>query len=224
MKQLAMLVLFFVFSGSAFAQSAPPIEVFLIVDNGAGHQFTKESDAVRQGLFRQLVEMGRNKQRRNAKINIITTVRPRIVWAGKPFDIEDHAESIEQKISYDGKGCTDLVGAFQQIDLGLRSTTAKEVWVFIWSSLIDTGRPCDLSSVKLPQSPPSSIDFSGLAANKMIKRIFFLGVHHEQYKTWFPALERVGMMIRSRKGELFYTMAVMGETQSEVENIDLRRQ
>lgn len=84
--------------------------------------------------------------------------------------------------------CNNLEGAFKALEANLEQLERqgyKEVYVLVFSSLIDTPRPCNgVVNLKLPQLPPP-LDLNAILTDReSLKAVNFFWVNPHQRAVW----------------------------------------
>lgn len=192
-----------VLGSPAPAAEPPPLSVQVIVDQSALLQKPAEASKFQKRLLHHLTELRKRRGTENAEIRIVSVNDPRNLWVGSPRDLF-HGRALLPLLDVVDNGCADLAGAFEQVRTNLRLRPGAEVRVYVFSSLIHTGAPCDRSEINLPQPPPAGLDLTFLA--ETARALKFYWVHPLQEEPWTDFLEKQGFLERQRRGQLAFAL------------------
>jgi hypothetical protein len=166
------------------------ISIQFVVDNSGARQGAAD-DPLKRLLF-HLSELRKSRHFQNATINIVSQNQPRNLWVGTPMELFRNGREVLGKIVPVVNGCSDLVGALlDQVQLNLEMQKPSKAYVFVFSSLIHTGSPCNEVTIELPQAVPKNLDVTFLAKSEISVR--FLWVHSLQVKPWLEAVRKAGL-------------------------------
>ena len=146
-------------------------------------------------LLGHLKGLTRKRRYANARIDVISTSFGRSVWIGSPRDLKrgPHAEALIPHTESHKNYCNNLPGAFAELQSNLQQLERQnyqEIIVIVFSSLIDTPRPCENTvELTLPQMPPPMDINAILTSSKAIRSITFYWSNPHQKKIWTDMLE-----------------------------------
>lgn len=108
----------------------------------------------------------------------------------------DRAQNLVEAIKSEDTRCNNLPGAFKELRSNvqqLERSGVDEVHVIVFSSLIDTPRPCPENlKITLPQTPPVDGDIVGvLTGSPSIRSIAFYWISPHQKRVWEEFLQPV---------------------------------
>ena len=170
------------------ASSTKTIQV--IVDNSGTLQHVQEGLRSEHRLFYNLTELRKKSSYREALINVISLNNPRNIFEVTPNQLFRRGAELVPRLNVIKDGCSDIVGAFERVKENVRLKGTTDVEVYVFSSLIHTGAPCDNAVIELPQEAPKDLDLSFLKNAK----VRFLWVHHLQKGPWLELLSRSGLL------------------------------
>jgi len=175
---------------SSAVLGAPPAKTIqVVVDNSGTLQHAQEGAQNERQLLYHLAELRKKGAGRDALINVIALNNPRNIFEGTPSQLFKRGAELVPKLNVLKDGCSDFQGAFERVRENVRLSQAREVEVYVFSSLIHTGAPCDNAVIQLPQAAPTELDLSFLKDAK----VRFLWVHHLQKGPWLELLGRAGL-------------------------------
>lgn len=194
------IVFFLTCLHAASAVQAGPVErklaIEVIIDDSGTLTEPEKAQAFKLQLFAHLQNLRKKRRYASARIEVISTAYGRSVWIGTPRDLKgSRASTLVPKIEAHADYCNNLPGAFSELETSLADLEQRgyeEIWVIVFSSLIDTPRPCrDNMSIELPQLPPP-LDFARiLTQSPAVRKIAFYWVNPFQKRPWFETLEPV---------------------------------
>jgi len=168
------------------------ISIQLIIDNSGARQGAAD-DPLKRLLF-QVSELRKSRHLQNATINIVSQNQPRNLWVGTPGELFRNGREVLGKIAPVVNGCSDLVGALEQVQLNLELQKPSKAYVVGFSSLIHTGAPCEGATIDLPQPAPKNLELSFLAKPSIFVR--FMWAHSLQVKPWLEGTPPVKAALR----------------------------
>lgn len=190
MKSL-ILTLLLTAAAPSFAQDHPPAIQILMDDSGVlleGY----DAQHYKLLLLGQLKTLASRRATSIVQIDVISTSLGRTIWSGTPMTLRRdlaRAQELVDAIRADGERCNNLPGAFAELRsnlMQLERSGASEVHVLIFSSLIDTPRPCSATTrIELPQLPPVEGNINGtLTSTAIVNDISFYWVSPHQKRVW----------------------------------------
>ena len=185
------LCLSLVFFWTIPAQADSKISIVVLLDNSAALRNDLEAEEFKKFLFFHLTELRKRHATKRARINIISINNPRNLWTGTATDLFRNGKEVLKHIPIVKNGCSDLSGAFLQIGLNLQRRPVDRIRVYVFSSLIHTGAPCDGKKIELPQTAPDDLDLSFLADRATSIRFYW--VSHLQVKPWLAHMRGSGI-------------------------------
>ena len=189
MKHL-LLTLLLILSAPVLAQEIIALE--LIIDDSGVLLDAGSAQTTKMMLLAHVKALATKRAGAHAKINVISTSLGRTVWSGTPLELRRdplRAQALVDAITADPARCNNLPGAFAE----LRSNLAQHeregvhgVQVVVFSSLVDTPRPCgDITRIPLPQMPPAEGDINGaLSKPANLRSLAFFWVSPHQKRVW----------------------------------------
>jgi len=191
MKYLSIVILVFCFTSTAFAKGTTTTIQVIMDDSGVLIE-PSEADKYKMHILSQLKKLTRKREFSHAQIDVISSSIGRTVWSGTPSDLKRkpvRALALVNAIKSVKENCNNLSGAFNELASNLRAlkregiTTAS---IIIFSSLIDTPRPCDkTTTIELPQMPPVQGDINkALSSFEGTRSINFYWVSPHQTNVW----------------------------------------
>ena len=201
---LVAMALFFT-PGISGAWGDPPKKVAFIVvldDSGAyDKRMAKRADRNKLKFLQQFADLKKRKKTRNAVIDIISSSTGSTELVTQPKSMGLNWKQIEAVMKGKPERCNNLARTFTTLDSSIRQYEDEqydEIYVYIFSSLIDVPAPCDqVTNLVLPQKPPL-IDVNNdgktdlgaiLTRSPKVKTIIFYGVKAEQYCPWIDVLK-----------------------------------
>lgn len=176
----------------ATAESKKLIQI--VIDNSGALQ-NSETGQRTQSAWLQLIsrEMQRGAGRNNL-VHIVTTHNPRTVWEGRGSALlRSYKLLVEPEIKQVTDGCNELGAALKRVRQHVARNLADEIEIYVFSSLIPTGAPCDKIRIQLPQPVPATIDLRSLIQPELT-RLSFLWAEENQEVVWADFIERSGML------------------------------
>ena len=187
------IVLFTIFciSASAFAKDTQTT-IQIIMDDSGVLINPVEADQYKMQLLSHLKQLTRKRQFSRAHIDVINTSIGRTIWSGTPSDLKrkaKHTQSLVDSVKTNPANCNNLSGSFIELASNLRALKRQgfiKAHVIVFSSLIDTPRPCnEITSITLPQTPPVQGDINqALSSFKGMQSISFYWVSPHQMRVW----------------------------------------
>lgn len=170
------------------------IAIQLVVDDSGLLTSPQEADLLKQRLLAQLKSLLKRREYAGARLDVITTSHGRTRWIGELKDLKDHerALALVELMPSKPDHCNSLGQSFTALGNNIRQRTAEgftHIHVLVFSSLIDTGGPCDdVVVITLPQLPPEMDISAELTARETVKRVSFFWVNPHQIRIWSEKL------------------------------------
>jgi hypothetical protein len=190
------------------------IAIFVVIENGGVVTDRKTAETSVNFLLGELIKLRRRKATRKALVHIILSANPtEVTWSGTPEQLFQQGHSVLELIKFKDT-CSDLVLAWNQVDLTKRITMPDEVRLIGIGPMINASFPCDEgdTTIKLPQPAPSGLKFAKLA--KEATQIKLLNVHADQDEVYLTYLDRAGVTARAQKGELDFDLMDAARTRA----------
>lgn len=189
MKALLLLILAAV-AAPSFAQERVAIE--LLIDESGVLLDPQEAQSYKLMLLAHLKALAARRAGANAQVEVISTSLGRTVWSGTPLMVRrdpERAQALVNAVTADPGRCNNLPGAFLELKSNLAQLErdgVSAVHVVVFSSLVDTPRPCgDVKTITLPQMPPADGDLNGtLTGAQRIRSVSFFWVSPHQKRVW----------------------------------------
>lgn len=207
MKAL-ILSLLVALSTNALAQERIAVEI--LIDDSGVLLDAEAAQSHKLMLLAHLKTLATKRAGANAKVEVISTAFGRTVWSGTPLAIRRNparAQALVDAIASDPGRCNNLPGAFAELRSNLAQLDREGVHaahIIVFSSLVHTKRPCDdLTTITLPQLPPTEGDIAGaLASSPNVRSVSFFWVSPHQRIVWeqfltpaFTALRNAGARV-----------------------------
>lgn len=191
MKHLTLLIFIVCISNSAFATGTTTTIQIIMDDSGVLIE-PSEAEQYKMQLLSHLKQLVRKREFSRAHIDVISTSIGRTIWSGTPSDLKRkpvRALALVNSIKSVPENCNNLVGAFNELASNLRALKRQGIskaHVIMFSSLIDTPRPCDkTTSITLPQLPPVKGNINkALTSFDGTRSISFYWVSPHQINIW----------------------------------------
>ncbi len=189
MKALLTVILLFC-AAPVVAQDKLAIE--LVIDDSGVLLEPAEAQSYKLMLLAHVKALAVKRAGAYARVNVISTSLGRTVWSGTSLSLRRdplRAQALVDSITADPARCNNLPGAFAELAGNLAQHEREgvsSVQVVIFSSLVDTPRPCgELTHITLPQMPPADGDTNGaLMRSALIRSVAFLWVSPHQKRVW----------------------------------------
>jgi len=165
--------------------------IIVVLDNSAALQGVDLAEGLKKQLLFQVTELRKKSELRQAAVRIVSVNNPRVLWSGTPMELFRNGGALLSRIGVVKNGCADILGALDHVRLIIELEQPVRVDLYVFSSLIHTGSPCDKVSITLPQPAPEQLDLSFLSNEKTRIRFYF--VHHLQLRPWHEMLKRIGL-------------------------------
>ena len=196
MKISITLLILFCFSTAVFARGTHTTIQIIIDDSGVLID-PIEADKYKLLLLSHLKGLTRKREFARAHIDVISTSIGRTIWSGVPSDLKrkpERALALVNAIRSNPENCNNLPGAFMELASNINALERQgftSAHVIVFSSLIDTPRPCsDTTQITLPQPPPLEGEINQtLSAYNSIHSIAFYWVSPHQKRVWEEFLE-----------------------------------
>ncbi len=199
---LAMMMASFLFiPGHGMAKDRPKVAVLIAFDDsGSWQESSKEADQMKVAFIKQLLNLKKRRKTRHAQIDFISTSTGGSELTLEPMLLAENWNAIEPLIKGKPNRCNNLVKAFQTIRsaiLEYDQEGMEEIYIYIFSSLINLPAPCDKNNhLFLPQKPPVvDLDQNGtndlqeiLTRSSKVKTVLIYGVKGEQFDGWYELL------------------------------------
>jgi len=197
MKFLIPLILILGFTNPASAQQVQETTIQIIMDDSGVLIDAEEADQFKMQLFSQMKKLVRKREFSKAHIDVISTSTGRTVWSGTPSDLKrqpERALALVNAIKSSPENCNNIPGAFAELSSNLKAIKRqnfKSVHIIVFSSLIDTPRPCDKTTqIVLPQLPPVKANVNAaLSSYDTIRSITFFWISPFQKAGWEEYLD-----------------------------------
>lgn len=186
------LVILFIFSivnpPLSLAQSRE-IAFEIVMDDSGVLTDAAEAEKYKLSMLGHLKALNNIRRFSQARIDVISTAYGRSMWIGSPRDLNSpRAAELLDYIQPKLDQCNNLEGAFKALEANLEQLERqgyKEVYVLVFSSLIDTPRPCNgVVNLKLPQLPPP-LDLNAILTDReSLKAVNFFWVNPHQRAVW----------------------------------------
>lgn len=186
------LVILFIFSivnpPLSLAQSRE-IAFEIVMDDSGVLTDAAEAEKYKLSMLGHLKALNNIRRFSQARIDVISTAYGRSMWIGSPRDLNSpRAAELLDYIQPKPDQCNNLEGAFKALEANLEQLERqgyKEVYVLVFSSLIDTPRPCNgVVNLKLPQLPPP-LDLNAILTDReTLKAVNFFWVNPHQRAVW----------------------------------------
>ncbi len=191
MKLLPLLILAFCISSTVLAKGTQTTIQIIMDDSGVLIE-PNEADRYKMHMLSQLRKLTRKREFSHAHIDVISTSIGRTVWSGSPSDLKRkpvRALALVNSIKSVPDNCNNLPGAFNELASNMRALKRQgftKAHVIVFSSLIDTKRPCDkTTSITLPQMPPVKGNINqALSSFEGTRSIDFYWVSPHQMSVW----------------------------------------
>jgi len=157
----------------------------------------KQAEKYKLLILTHLKQLTRKRELAHAHIDVISSSIGRTVWSGTPSDLKQkpaRALALVNAIKAKSENCNNLSGSFAEVKSNLKSLQRQgftKAHVIMFSSLIDTPRPCnETTSITLPQTPPlqGNINVS-LTSSNIVRGISFYWVSPHQKNVWEEFIE-----------------------------------
>ncbi|MBK6895820.1 MAG: hypothetical protein IPH06_04440 [Alphaproteobacteria bacterium] len=185
-----LLTLLLLVSAPLFAQDKIALE--LIIDDSGVLLDAGSAQTSKMMLLAHLKALASKRAGAHARVNVISTSLGRTVWSGTPLELRRdplRAQALVDAITADPARCNNLPGAFAELKSNLAQHEREGVHgvqVVIFSSLVDTPRPCSaITHITLPQMPPEDGDINGaLLGSANLRSLAFFWVSPHQKRVW----------------------------------------
>lgn len=185
-----ILLLMLAASVPVFAQERIAIE--LLIDDSGVLLDPQDAHGYKMMLLAHLKALATRRAGANARIEVISTALGRTVWSGTPLMVRrdpERAQALVAAVTADPGRCNNLPGTFLELKSNLAQLErdgVSAVHVVIFSSLVDTPRPCgEVKTITLPQMPPADGDLNGtLSGAQRIRSVSFFWVSPHQKRVW----------------------------------------
>ncbi len=199
-----LLTLMLMLSAPVLAQEKIAIE--LIVDESGVLLDAGSAQTTKMMLLAHLKALATKRAGAHARVNVISTSLGRTVWSGTPLELRRdpiRAQALVDAIAADPARCNNLPGAFAELKSNLAQHEREGVHgvqVVVFSSLVDTPRPCsEVTHITLPQMPPAGGDINGaLSGPANLRSVAFYWVSPHQKRVWEEFLEPSFEELRAR--------------------------
>ncbi len=167
-----------------------PVSINVLIDNSATLLNVADAQEVQKLLLHQITQLRKKRETRFAVVNIVSLNDPRNLFVGTPKTLLRNARSLLPKLGVVINGCMDLAGAFEQVRTNVENAQAGRVEVYIVSSMIVTGAPCDSMTINLPHPAPKGLDLAFLTERRSKLRGYW--VNHLQMRPMLDAFRNAG--------------------------------
>lgn len=186
---LALVAMFLVVSGANAATGR--ISVNLIIDNSATLLAVPGAQENLRKLLYHVTKLWDRRAYRDAVVSLVTLNDPRNLFVGSAKDLRRNIDSVWPETGVVINGCSDHEAAFRQVETNVLSQNAERVEIYMLSSLIHSGQPCDEVIIDLPHPMPDGIDLSFLDGRDAKLRIYW--AHHLQIPGGLDLFRRFGL-------------------------------
>ncbi len=179
------------FSASAFARGSSTTLQIIMDDSGV---LVDAENAYKYKLvfLGQLKKLIKKNEYSKAQIDVISTSKGRTIWSDTVSNLKrkpERAQMLVDSLKAAPENCNNLSGAFSELESNLTALERrkyKTAHVIVFSSLIDTPRPCDKTTkVILPQTPPVKSNINAaLSSSGLVRSINFYWVSPHQKRVW----------------------------------------
>lgn len=189
-RQLLLASTMLILSGAVEAEPQKT-SINLLIDNSATLINADEGQEVVLDLLDQVTRLRKDPEMSDATVNVVVLNDPRNVFHGTPKSLHGQAQAVLPRLSRVVNGCMDFLAGLEQIRMNVDQQRPDRVEIYIVSSMIDTGAPCDDMVVELPFPLPEVIDFSFL--DDVEHKVRVLWVHHLQMPYVIAAFQESGL-------------------------------
>ncbi len=191
MKYLNLLIFTFCFSSGVYAKGTTTT-IQVIMDDSGVLINPVEAEQYKMQMLSHLKQLTRKRQYSRAHIDVISSSIGRTVWSGTPSDLKrkpTRALALVNAIKTVPENCNNLSGSFNELASNLRALKRQGITkahVIVFSSLIDTPRPCKTTTtITLPQMPPVQGNINkALSSFEGTRSINFYWVSPHQTNLW----------------------------------------
>ncbi|WP_241086680.1 hypothetical protein [Candidatus Vondammii sp. HM_W22] len=226
MKTLSVIIL--IIALAACSEQTPSLQmqktesIFVLVENGGTIMEEDQEEALNTALhlFQQLTTLGLRKATKNTQIHIVLSALPnRIAWSGTPDQLLTQAEDVKNLITFN-PSFSDLVMAFEQIETTVNLTQPDAIRIYWIGTTIHV--PLQASGdkpieVEVPQEVPSNLALSRLSSRLGALKI--MRVHPDQDQILQAYLTSLGILERTRKGEIDFSLLGEAQTKSRLKTL-----
>jgi predicted peroxiredoxin len=183
-----------IFPGDASALRSPTKSIQVLMGDSGTMANKEEAEKVKMLLLQRIKELSKTRGFRNALLEFISLSSGRTIWVGTPSIMTgEDAEKLVNAIKMKPGRCNKLTRGFDALKSNLENLDhqkrMREVWIIVFSSLIDTPEPCEKTKITLPQVAPVYDFTESLTASGKVKSVSFYWVKEEQFKVWSSALK-----------------------------------
>lgn len=187
----ALIILSILLIVSSARAEEGPVSITILMDNSATLLNVADAQEVQRLLLHKLTQLRKKRATKNALVNIVSLNDPRNLFTGTPKRLLRNGASVLPLLGTVRNGCMDLAGALDQMRTNVEMQNPSRVEVFIVSSMIATGAPCEGMTISLPHPMPQDLDLGFLVERKAKVRVYW--VHHLQMRPAFDAFRNAGL-------------------------------
>ncbi|MBL4682672.1 MAG: hypothetical protein JKY88_18380 [Pseudomonadales bacterium] len=202
-------------------EDTTPPTIFVLIENGGTVAEEDQEEALNTAysLMQQLISLSRRKATRDTQINIVLSATPnRISWSGTPTKLRDDAELVKELIAF-RPTFSDLVMAFDQIETTINLNDPKDLSLYWIGPVIHV--PFQTTSndiqIKVPQDIPAELALINFS--EQLKTLKIYRVHEEQDGTLLTYMRAIGVIERSDRHELDFTLLGAAQTRGSLNNL-----
>ncbi len=182
------------FSGNAFAIKAPSKSIEILMDDSATILNPEAAEKAKFFFLQQIKGLKSKRGFRDARLEVISMSSGKTLWIGSPAMMDgEEAERLINVIKSKENRCNNMVRGFDALKSSLRNLDRRarvnEIWVLIFSPMINTPEPCKTSKIDLPQVVPTYDFVKSLTASEKVRVVSLYWVHERQFDVWEDALK-----------------------------------
>ncbi|AQQ04134.1 hypothetical protein B0E33_11470 [Roseibium algicola] len=208
------VTVFGILPSTVTAKERNEIAIFLVIENGGVVTDRKAAETSINYLLGELVKFRRRRATKHALIHIVLSANPtEVTWSGTPAQLYEQGHTVLELIKFKDT-CSDLVLAWEQVELTTRITMPDEIRLIGVGPMINASFPCDEgdTTIKLPQPAPKKLALAELA--KKASQITLLNVHADQDAVYLNYLQKAGILRRAKKGEIEFDLMDAARTRA----------
>lgn len=182
------------FSVNSFAFKAPSKSIEILMDDSATILNPEAADKAKLFFMQQIKGLKSKRGFRNARLEVISLSSGKVLWLGSPSLMDGkEAERLLNVIKSKKNRCNNMARGFDALKSSLRSLDRRarinEIWVLIFSPMINTPEPCRSSKIDLPQVVPAYDFVKSMTASEKVRVVSLYWVHERQFDVWEDALK-----------------------------------
>ncbi len=175
----------------------------VVLETGVADKQPEVSDPLKDKIFERLAELGNSYRLRDLPLTVITTNTGQPVWSSKVKDLRSVKGNLLRSLTRTRKNkCSNLVPALKSASEAIKMMArqgADTITVVVLAPMINV--PCNLKSIRLPQSAPS-YDIAKALMHPSVSNIYFFGVHPTQIPIYNEKLSELDQW-RQQPDKLF---------------------